>query len=175
LIRAYNLKTRQLATLAIEGLEPPVVEPKKHNPLEVFAGLKPTKLAPAKLAAEGGEIRLRGSIELPFDWKVNDAAPLSYVVMSTSGDIVAAAGLGKLRQIEKPGTDFEIVLPAKADAGEATLHVGLQFYYCRDGAEGVCKEHTARLELPIRLDPNAATDKPTLLVKVVPKFEVKAP
>ncbi|MCG8585971.1 MAG: hypothetical protein MI757_14785, partial [Pirellulales bacterium] len=175
LIRTFNLKTKKLATLTIDGLKAPPPPPRKYDPRKIFATARLTKLAPAKVAVADGKIRVRGKIELPFGWKMNDAAPLSYLVTTTSGKVVASDGLDKLQQITKPAKDFEIVLPAAAASGDAKLSIGLQFYYCRDGAEGVCKEFTGRFDLPIRLDAKATADQPSMTVKVKPKFEVKRP
>jgi thiol-disulfide isomerase/thioredoxin len=175
LIRTFNLKTKKLATLDIKGLMPPVIEPKKYDPRKIFTSVRTTKLAPAKVAAKDRVIRLQGKIELPFGWKMNTAAPLTYLVESKSGDVIAGESLGKLKQIEKPSVDFEIALPVSADAGEAKLSIGLQFYYCRDGAEGVCKEFTGRFNFPIKIDASATADKPALLVKVRHKLSGKKP
>ena len=178
LIRTFNLKTRKFTTLKIEGLKPPTVTPTKHDPAKVFADIKPVDLPVAKVPAADGKIRLRGRIELPFGWKINKAAPMTYWIDAASGgELLAAEALGKLHSIDKPGENFEIVLPAKSTEGKASLNIGLQFYYCRDGAEGVCKEQTSRFTLPIEIDANAPSDagKPALEIKVDPGLKSSLP
>jgi hypothetical protein len=70
---------------------------------------------------------------------------------------VQRASLGKRTRLEKPAADFEIVLPVGATSGRDRLRVSITYYYCREGAEGVCKVGSVLWKVPLELSPDAPT------------------
>ena len=115
-------------------------------------------------------MRLRVELELPAGYKINPLAPLEYTVDAAGGVPGAPArgsrvgdgpvspdALGKTVRIDKPAAEFDIALPVKAGttgtvvAGRETIRVAVEYYYCREGAEGVCKIGSAAWIVPLEL------------------------
>ena len=65
-------------------------------------------------------------------------------------------------RIEKPGAEFEIRVPVKAVAGQDRVRVVVDYYYCREGAEGVCKVGAAAWDVPLELSAGAKAAVVTL-------------
>lgn len=148
-IRTVDLESGQVATLEIEGLEPPAAAQEDTPP--VFRDADEVDLAEAKLTPADGKVRLEVALEMPQGYKINPVAPLRYLVESgsESGPIDRAA-LGSLVTVEQPAASFEIELPAQAEGSEE-LRVSLAYYYCQDGSEGVCKAGNVVWKLPLKL------------------------
>ncbi len=160
LIRIIDLGAAgKVSTLSIPRLEPPK-PPTTDQSRFVFPGAVEEKLEPVSVRAERGQIRLQVGLELPLGYKINSLAPMSYQV-EAAGDgepqpgPVQRGSLGKRHRLEKPAADFEIVLPVSAAAGRDRLHVGLTYYYCREGAEGVCKVGSVVWTVPLELSSDA--------------------
>jgi hypothetical protein len=64
--------------------------------------------------------------------------------------------LGGMTRLKEPAAQFEIPLAVTADSGEDTLSVALTYYYCREGAEGICKVGSVRWTVPVKLSSSAA-------------------
>jgi len=154
-IRVIDLKTAEVSTLTITGLRPP--EPPAATAKVPRGG---EKLPLTVVRAEHGQLRLRVELELPDGYELNPLAPLEYTVDAagpTAGP-VAREALGKTVRIDKPRAQFEIVLPVKATAGRDTLHVAVDYYYCREGAEGICKVGSAAWTVPLEFSATAKQD-----------------
>ena len=156
LIRTIDLKTLQVSTLEITGLKPP--QPPAATAKPPAAGVE--KLPLAIIRAENGELRFRVELEFPQGYKINPLAPLEYRVENAGqgaapGPIVRD-GFGKSVRIEKPAAEFEIRLPLSAPSGRDTVQVVVDYYYCREGSEGLCKIGTAGWLVPVELLPTAA-------------------
>lgn len=157
-IRVVRLADRSVQTLAIAGLAPP--EP-ASNPSPEPARLPNTteqRVAPAILRPEQGRVRLAVQLELPEGMKVNAAAPWSYRIEAVEGDsnpVVAAGVLGKPHRVAQPATTVEIPIPVAAPQGRQTLRVTLTFFYCRTGAEGLCRMGTAAWLVPLEVSESA--------------------
>jgi len=152
-IRVVDLKTSQVSTLAIAGLKPP--EPPAVAAKRPAGGIE--KLPPAAVRAEHGAVRLRVELDLPSGYKINPLAPLEYRIDNTQqedGDATGAVvreGFGKPVRVEKPAAEFEIRLPVSGQSGQDDVQVAVDYYYCRDGSEGLCKVGTAVWNVPIEL------------------------
>jgi sugar lactone lactonase YvrE/thiol-disulfide isomerase/thioredoxin len=145
-------KTGQVAPLTIAGLKPP--EPPTAVVKRALSG---EKLPLTAVRVDHGQVRLRVELELPPGYELNPLAPLEYVVNdagSTDGP-VARDSLGKSVRIEKPAAEFEIALPVKAATGRDTIHVSVDYYYCREGAEGICKVGSAAWIAPLEFSDKA--------------------
>jgi sugar lactone lactonase YvrE/thiol-disulfide isomerase/thioredoxin len=152
LIRTIDLATRQVSTLAITGLSPPQPpEPSSKWPAGSVA-----RLPLAAVRAENGAVRLHVELELPPGYKINPLARLEYRLEDAgqhTGDseVIVRDGFGKTVQIEKPATDFEIRLPVRGASGRDAVAISIDYYYCREGAEGLCKVGTAAWVVPLEL------------------------
>jgi sugar lactone lactonase YvrE len=153
LIRVIDLSQgNRVTTLPIAGLEPPRRAEEKVDAAAAFAGATEVELKYATVKPADGQIRLAVNITLPDGFKLNPQAPMGYLVEATtpSGPIDRNA-IGKTARLKQPATHFEIPLPVTADSGEETLRVALTYYYCREGAEGICKVGSMRWTVPVKL------------------------
>jgi thiol-disulfide isomerase/thioredoxin len=146
LIRTIDLKTSQVATLTIAGLKPPEPSAPPKRPL---AG---EKLPPMAVRAEQGQVRLHVELELPLGYAMNPLAPLEYTVdVAGVKGPVSREGLGKSVRIDKPAAEFDITLPVNAAKGRDTIRVAVDYYYCREGAEAICKVGSAAWIVPLEV------------------------
>jgi DNA-binding beta-propeller fold protein YncE/thiol-disulfide isomerase/thioredoxin len=175
LVRAIDLATGKVSTLSIAGLQPPK-PPAEAEPVRMMPGNREEKLAPASVKPADGSIRLAVALDFPPGYKINPLAPLVYRVDRVAAEgkgsegkadetsnrppqpagLVRPAALGKPVRVKPPTSAFEIVLPIDAEAGRDTLRVTLNYYYCREGAEGLCKAGTAAWIIPIQAAADAA-------------------
>jgi thiol-disulfide isomerase/thioredoxin len=161
LIRVVDLEgENRVRTLSLPGLQPPKPpREEKEAPADVE-----TKLAAVAVRAVDGTLRLRVELDLPGGYKINPAAPLSYRVDAvSSGDEagsgpVGAASLGRRTRVEPPAAAFEVSLPIDSNSGRQTLQVSVTYYYCRTGAEGICKVGTVAWTVPVELSADAEGD-----------------
>ncbi|HEX3868831.1 MAG TPA: hypothetical protein VHV77_00200, partial [Pirellulales bacterium] len=156
-------KPHAVATLDIRGLEPlqqTAPEPTPQPPLHV------TKVPAVTLRPERGAIRLNVSVELPAGWKINPIAPMRYKVepLAEPG-VVERSALGNFVKLEKPAAQFEFRVPVTSQAGEDRIRVTLQYYYCQESNEGLCKASSISWEVPIQLSNNGPSDLASLTVK----------
>ena len=166
LIRVVDLDhDNRVSTLTIQGLEPPA-EP-QPAPLATNKDAKPIAIAKTALAPKNGAIRLSVELELPEGYKINPLAPMRYQVdaAGAKGPIDRAA-LGKPVRLKEPKAAFEIELPVTAETGADELQVTLNYYYCQDGGEGLCKAGTAVWSVPVTLGGGGAKPSATLPLKV---------
>jgi hypothetical protein len=119
-----------------------------------------------QVKAERGAIRLAVTLEFPPGYKVNPLAPLTYQVdrvtagsekaADTASGPVRQTVLGKPTPVKPPAASFEIVLPVDAPVGRDVLRVTVNYYYCRDGADGICKAGSAAWVVPVEAAADAA-------------------
>ena len=153
-VRVVDLRDgNKVSTLAIAGLDSP--KPPAAKAPFAFPGAAEERVEPASVRAEKGQIRLRVGLDLPSGYKINRLAPMSYQVESGGS---GPADSGARVRLDEPAAEFEIVLPVDADSPPRTLRVGLTYYYCREGAEGLCKVGSVVWTVPVKLDPDAAVD-----------------
>ena len=153
-----------MATLAIEGLAPPV--PPKAERRSPFAGLTAVELPPMSVKPENGKVRLDVTIELPPGYKVNPLAPVRYQVDAVGkGGPIDRAALGKLISVD-PTKIFSVELPLKQSTGKQQVSVSLALYYCQAGSEGVCKAATAVRTFPLELSADAKQTAATVAFKI---------
>ncbi len=94
---------------------------------------------------------------------MNPQAPLEYTVDAAGAKgPVMRDGLGKAVRIEKPAAligpsayAVDIALPVKAATGRDTVRIAVDYYYCREGAEAVCKIGSAAWIVPLELSGTA--------------------
>jgi hypothetical protein len=163
LIRTIDLSTGKVGTLTIEGLAPPAVSSKDSRPDFSMATIAKGK--PANLKAVDGKVTLKVQLELPPGWKINPLAPAAYYV-DEPGDakLIDPSALGK-HPLDKPAAEFSVELPAKA--GETTVTISMNVYYCQESDTGVCKIAPVVFEQAITISDDA-TDSSLDLLHVVP-------
>jgi hypothetical protein len=164
-IRTIDLvNNNQVATLAIKGLEAPPAPKADAKPS--FPGAAKVDLAAARVKAVDGKFRLQVALEFPLGYKLNREAPLRYLIEaeSTKGPIARDA-LDKFTDVEDRSAQFDIELPTAA-MGMDKLKVSLAYYYCKTGAEGVCKAGSVVWTLPVSLAVDAAENSVRLPHKV---------
>jgi thiol-disulfide isomerase/thioredoxin len=155
----------KVATLEIKGLAPP--EPPKVVVRPSFPGAAQVEVPPTKLKSQDGKIGLHVELELPAGYKINPLAPLRYLVESREGKgPLDRKSLGKLVTLDKPAAAFDIELPTTAATGNEKLKVSLGYYYCQEGAEGVCKVGSVVWSMPLLVSPEASATTAPLSFKV---------
>jgi DNA-binding beta-propeller fold protein YncE len=155
-IRAIDLDNdNRVATLEIKGLKPP--EQPKLDRKPSFPGAIEVNLAEARVKAVEGKIRLQVALELPEGYKINADAPMRYLVeVARPEGPLDRAATGTLVEAAMRAATFDIDLPVAADKGSDQLKVSLAYYYCQQGAEGVCKAGSVVWNVPVSVSPDAA-------------------
>jgi thiol-disulfide isomerase/thioredoxin len=155
----------KVATLEIKDLKAPEVPEAESKPS--FSGATEVELAAAKLKSEDGKIRLHVALELPDGYKINELAPLRYLVESSDakGPIDRDA-LDKLTTLKDPSAEFDIELPTTSTTGSEELRISLVYYYCREGSEGICKAGSVIWKLGVTLTDDATISSAELPFKV---------
>jgi thiol-disulfide isomerase/thioredoxin/DNA-binding beta-propeller fold protein YncE len=143
-----------VATLEIKDLAPP--EPVEKPKTSAFATTPRTEVPKATLKPVDGKITLEVKIDLPDGWKINPLAPNGYRV-EADGEAgpVDRAALGKMVRLEEPSATFTVELPVTGE-GKDSLDVGVAYYYCTEGGEGLCKIGSAAWTVPIEISASAA-------------------
>ncbi len=149
-IRTIDLSQNYaVATLEIQGLTPPAPVDTPQAP--AFVGVERVVTPLAAVKPKDGKISLRVNLELPAGWKINALAPNGYRVEANedSGPVDRAA-LGKMTRLQEPSAQFTIELPVTGE-GKDSLDVGVTFYYCQEGGEGLCKVGNAAWSVPLEV------------------------
>ena len=160
LIRTIDLKTLQVSTLAIAGLKPP--EPPAAAAKRPAGSIE--KLPPAVVRAEHGELRLRVELEFPEGYKINALAPLEYRVERCGAGSRKRAGVDSPRRVSASPSASRSRQPSSKSAcrsaarrGGTSVQVAVDYYYCREGSEGLCKIGSAAWIVPVELSATAET------------------
>jgi sugar lactone lactonase YvrE len=150
LIRVVDLKqANKVTTLTIAGLEPPkIVEPATPD---VLSGSKEVAVEPTALKAVDGQISLNVALALPAGWKMNPLAPMRYTVTADGAGVVKRDAIGKSVKLDEPAAKFAFKVPVSQNTGADTIKVSLNYYYCEDSAEGVCKTGSVTWTVPLKL------------------------
>ncbi len=167
-IRVIDLNVKhKVSTLTIDGLSPP--SPPKQKKQPDFAGAPQVAVPPASVKPKDGKITLAIDLNLPFGWKLNTLGPMHYLVQAkgASGPIDRSA-IGKAVWPAEADRKmkFNIALPLTADGGEDQLAVALRYFYCQDGAEGLCKVGSVVWNVPVKISADAESDTVVLEYKV---------
>ncbi|HEX6183271.1 MAG TPA: thioredoxin-like domain-containing protein [Pyrinomonadaceae bacterium] len=182
-VRVVDLATKQTATLAIRGLEPPrPAEPAgAADGTEVSEGpnAEETKAAPQRLAVEGrAHAVLLVEVQLPAGYHLNPSAPNRYSV-EVVGMQGVPANLALLRPglssaLPSPGGRPENLVPSvksklmglplrvpldPLSPGAAELRVALNVYYCREDNTGTCRVKTLVWRAPVEVTADPAAPR----------------
>src|SRR5262245_12313699 len=137
LIRVVDLKTRQVETLQIKGLDKLRSRRSKRFAGEILE-------LPAQ-TVEPGDTTLTLQLELPPGYKLNLQAPSALTVASLAG--------GAEQTVRNP--QFPVSIPIKLSEADATIRVDYIVYYCEAEKESLCYFKEARLNLPVVVKPGA--------------------
>lgn len=154
-IRVINLKNNQVNTLAIRGLKNfQHAEPSEPH----FPNAQSVELDPMTLRPDAGKITLLVDLSLPQGWKLNNLNPISYQISEEyrvgSMDKRILGEMVTLSSVEHPSR-LKIDVPLSLDSGNNKITLSLTCYYCRKGAEGLCKVDSVIWSLPVQLSENA--------------------
>ncbi len=164
-IRVVSLKgDNRVETLTIAGLAPPASSSSPDTPSETaesrpdFSKAQKVRLETARVKPVEGAIHLAVKFTLPPGFKMNSLAAMRYLVEADgpAGPIDPAA-LGKLKEVEHPATEFEVSLPVKESTGSQTLKLSMNYCYCQEGENGLCKFGAVAWTIPLELAADAET------------------
>ncbi len=152
-IRVVDLGPKHtVTTLAIRGLTPP-------TPPETSGAQdrgREVQVAPVTLKPEDGIVWLKAKLTLPEGYKINAQAPMRYrITLPGKSGPIDRKQLTQSLKVEPPATEFQVELPIAA-VGEETVEVALDYYYCREGTEGICKAGRVTWVVPVKVDDKAA-------------------
>ena len=153
------MKTGKIATLAIAGLEPPASRD-TEKPVS-FDGAAQVALKRVAVTPQDGKITLDVRLALPLGYKINLEAPMAYKLeMEGKAGPIRRDQAGR-HKLEKPADRFTVPLQIDSN-GQDTVKVSLNYYYCQDGGEGLCKFGSVVFTVPIQLEEGAGKSEITL-------------
>ncbi len=158
-IRTIDLEAAgKVATLEISGLAPPIV-PERPLAAPSDPNIDAVKLDAVALRPRKDSVMLAVSLTLPDGYKLNKLAPLRYK-LSVNGESgpVDRERVGTAVKVEPPTVEFAIPVPLAESSGEDQLLVTVNYYYCQDGNEGLCKAGTAVWSRPVTVAEDGSPD-----------------
>ena len=140
-----------------------VATPKKPS----FKGAAQEKLKAQAVKPTDGKVKLAVSLKIPDGWKVNPLAPMSYWVEATRpGGPIDRAALGRVK-LPSPVSDFEVTVPVRQN-GDDELTVSLNYYYCEEKDDGVCKVGAVVFTVPLMITTDGRPE-PVKLAHAIPE------
>jgi DNA-binding beta-propeller fold protein YncE len=171
LIRTVEIKTGKVETLDIKGLQPPKPPVVEKKP--TFPGATQLSVAKATIKPVNDRVTLNASLKLPDGWKINKLAPMSYL-LEVTGDskVIDRTQLAtSLTKVEPPSAKFKVSIPVSGD-GTATVKLSLNYYFCQDGGEGLCKVGSVVWTVPLSLEGDASESSVEVTHVVDAPFEL---
>lgn len=142
-IRVVDLQTRNVSTLKIEGLTPPV---NLTNDAENYSpNLKEIKTE-IKEIATGAQNSVVLQIKLPDGFHLNQSAPNRYEISADDAKTIKiATGAQKFSALP-------LTIPFQTiRAGSGNLKIKLTVYYCREDNTGACLIKTLLWQIPLKI------------------------
>ncbi|MCA9247400.1 MAG: redoxin domain-containing protein [Planctomycetales bacterium] len=154
-IRIVHLdKNNRVSTLRLEGLTRPT--PRRDSAHDPFRKARKVELPAASVAASNGKVKLTIQFRLPPGWKLNPLSKPAYrVALDEASSLFADESLPRSLTEVAPDEPIVISLPTTKANGSAKLRIGVRYYYCREGAEGLCKMDQVELIVPLAIASNA--------------------
>ncbi len=159
-VRVVDLKTKEISTLRIKGLEPPAALATVAKDADTGPNSEEIMLASQRLRAnQDGTVLVQ--VDLPAGYHLNPMAPQRYRVSVESG--VQQVGLvsssvtganGRDREVKETSKNLRLPLriPFRTyEAGKADLRVQLTLFYCREDNTGTCRIKTLVWRAPIEV------------------------
>ena len=163
LIRTIDMATGKVATLSIEGLEPPQIS--KPTPTPDFTKSPQVKIDSAAVKSDDGRVNMSIALAFPDGWKLNKLAPLNYWLSDVQEGGPVAADAGGQGAIDVDGANLKLSFPVTGE-GKDTVQVSLVYYYCQEGGEGVCKMGTVVWNVPLEVAADGKRDSVLLPFEV---------
>ncbi|HEY6121923.1 MAG TPA: hypothetical protein VIV66_18340, partial [Pyrinomonadaceae bacterium] len=162
-IRVVDLKTKEVATLRIKGLEPPTVA--VGSPLDVAPNAVQINLQRQRLRATG-EGTIIVDVNLPTGYHLNPAAPQRFKVSVENGlEHVAFRSNGQANEKSLSQTSKDLRLPLRVPVqalspGNSEVRIQLTLFYCREDNTGTCQIKTLVWNAPVEVvsDATAANE-----------------
>jgi DNA-binding beta-propeller fold protein YncE len=148
LIRTIEVATGEVATLSIEGLEPPQVSRPDHVP--DFSKSPLVKIDSVSVKSADGRIRLSVALAFPPGWKLNKQAPLNYWLADVQDGGPAAVESNQHGAVEAEGANLTVSVPVTGE-GKDAVRLSLVYYFCQEGGEGFCKMGTVVWNVPFEV------------------------
>jgi DNA-binding beta-propeller fold protein YncE len=152
-VRVIDLKTKQTATLKLQGLQPPISSAAETTATAPAPNSEEIKLAPQRLRAQS-EGALVVMVALPAGYHLNASAPQRYQI-SVEGDAKRLALDGNTKTTaSRVAKDLQLPLriPLRSlDAGMTALRIQLTLYYCREDNTGTCQIKTLVWHAPVEV------------------------
>ena len=145
LIRRIDLKTGQVATFELKGLEKLTTHMVRKFRGRVVDAPKQT-LAPGKAS-------LSLSFDLPAGYKYNAGAPFYVAYESSDEKALRISGTERARNFTEP--KFPLEIPVEAIAGQSTATIDSVIYFCNDADEKVCLVDSVRIRVPLEVTSGA--------------------
>lgn len=147
-IRVIDLKEGTLRTLELEGLTPPAA---KRKP-PAFPNAEELDLPEVKVMP-GNYVTIAVKLPLPDGFKLNDKAPMSYLVEAPGNEGAIAESEKYGKKIDPPSREFVVRVPlAKpSQVGEKLpLKLSVATFICsKDEKSGLCMVKSLVLAIPI--------------------------
>jgi DNA-binding beta-propeller fold protein YncE len=162
-IRVIDLQQgNKVSTLEIRGLQPPSVQ---SNPAPVeIPGTKTIPFETASVRPVDSQLNLTVELALPAGWKLNPLAPMSYQIdVAERNGVLDPAVVGKPVTVAEPSNRLDIKVPTRNARGRENISVSLTFYYCREGAEALCRIGRVVWTGPVVLSESADAERLRLL------------
>jgi DNA-binding beta-propeller fold protein YncE len=166
-VRVVDLKTKEVATLKLKGLQPPVSSSAETAQNTLGPNVEEIKLAPQRLRANG-EGSLVVDVGLPAGYHLNSSAPQRYSFSVEGGPqylMIGAdpkTGISAWRDKTLNNSWKDLRLPLRlplrtGGTGKAELRAQLTLYYCREDNTGTCQIKTLVWRAPVEIvaDANA--------------------
>ena len=147
-IRVLDLKTKEAATLRINGLAPPPGTMKLAENAD-GPNADETKV-PAQQVRAGANGFLNIDVQLPSGYHLNPLAPQRYRV-SAEGNGLAFDEKNATRTGKELKLPLRIPFTSAATAGTSNVRAQVTLFYCREDNTGTCRIKTLIWQLPVNV------------------------
>lgn len=156
-IRVVDLKTKQVSTLKLNWLTPPLNE-NVSDDSPVLPNAEKLKTAKQTLSI-GNDGKLIIDVKLPTGFHLNPNAPQRLKATIEQDTIVVSFEDNAKTKTIKP-KQLPLSLPVKfLKAGAAEMNVQLSVYYCREDNTGECKIKTLTWQVPVEVVANSKNNR----------------
>lgn len=145
LIRRIDLKTNQVSTVELKGLEKLTAHATRK-----FRG---RLIAASKQAIAPGKGTIAVSFKLPAGYKFNQGAPFYAAYRTSDAQAVRITAAETSRNFTEP--KFPLEIPVEAMKGETMAEIDAVIYFCNDEAEKICLVDSLRVHIPLEVKDGA--------------------
>ncbi|MGH9882938.1 MAG: thioredoxin-like domain-containing protein [Pyrinomonadaceae bacterium] len=160
-IRVVDLKTKQSATLKMNGLQPPIAaETAQATETDTGPNAEEMKL-PLQRLRQNSEGALVVNVDLPAGYHLNPSAPQRYRISIEAGPKQLALQSGpqsgpawRDKVVAQSSKDLKLPLrlPLRGlEAGGAEVRIQLTLFYCREDNTGTCHIRTLIWRAPVEV------------------------